>query len=111
MLLGADQTEERGCDLSEVTQPFVQKASCGFIMLGQLPQCALGTLSPAQPTASTFQTLNLTAHLDAWEREVNSTAFPASQRTHGIPLSLTVHIRTLLSVTVLAWGKAELLLP
>lgn len=70
MLLGADQTEEHGCHLSEVTQPFVQKASCSFIMLGQLPQCALGTLSTAQPTASTFQTPNLTAHLDAREWEL-----------------------------------------
>lgn len=33
MLLGADQIEECGCDLSEVTQPFVQKIGYGFIML------------------------------------------------------------------------------
>lgn len=78
MLQGADQTEECGCDLSEVTQPFVQRASCGFIRLGQLPQCALGALSPAQPTASTFQTLNVTAHLDAGRMGIDSPAFPAS---------------------------------
>lgn len=67
MLLGADQTEKHICDLSEVTPPFFQKASCGFIRLGQLPKCALGALSPAQPTASTFQTLSLMVHLDAGE--------------------------------------------
>lgn len=67
MLLGADQTEDRVCDLSEAPQPFVQKASCGFIRLGQLPKGVLGALSPAQPTASTFQTLILPAYPEAGE--------------------------------------------